>query len=48
MIPHQGDDAWIEPTLDNIKTCLDSEIMPPSNANCKYCKYIDNINLVSK
>ena len=48
MIPYQGDDGWIEPTLDNIKTCLDSEITPSANANCKYCKYINNINLASK
>ena len=48
MIPYQGNDQWINPTLDNIKTCLDADIIPLASENCNYCKYINKINLASE
>jgi len=39
IIPHQGDDRWIEPTLLEIKKCLDSEQIPLASENCEYCEY---------
>ncbi len=39
IIPHQGDDRWIEPTLLEIKKCLDSEQIPAAGQNCEYCEY---------
>ncbi len=30
---------WIEPTLGRIKTCLESEAIPPSGDGCEYCPY---------
>ena len=39
LISYIGDDSWIEPTLFNIKDCLDSEAIPPANSTCDYCLY---------
>ena len=39
IIPHIGSDSWIEPVLLEIKKCLDSNKIPPSNPDCKYCGY---------
>ena len=30
---------WIEPTLEKIKTCLESENIPPSGETCEHCPY---------
>lgn len=30
---------WIEPTLEKIKTCLESDLYPESNPECEYCRY---------
>ena len=34
-----GDHAWIEPTLADIKTCLESDTYPSPGDNCEYCPY---------
>lgn len=39
LIEHQGNDAWVEPTLLKIKTCLDSSVIPQSGLNCDWCLY---------
>jgi hypothetical protein len=39
LIPHRGDDSWIEPTLYKIHNCLMSEILPEASASCEYCAY---------
>ncbi len=39
IIPYEGDDSWVEPTLFKIKECLDSETIPPPGDNCEYCAY---------
>ena len=41
IIPHKGDDSWIEPILFNIKECLDSEGVPERGVRCDYCPYRD-------
>lgn len=30
---------WIEPTLEKIVDCLESEDIPPTGPNCEYCPY---------
>lgn len=44
MIPYQGNGSWIEPTLDKIKHCLDSDEVPQSSDHCNFCSYINKVN----
>ena len=39
IISHKGDDSWVEPTIFEIKKCLDSNKIPQPNSNCEYCEY---------
>ncbi len=44
LIPYTGDDAWVEPTLQRMKECMDSDVMPPVGDSimgglCEHCDY---------
>jgi CRISPR/Cas system-associated exonuclease Cas4 (RecB family) len=44
VIPYQGNDAWVEPTLKRMKECMDSDKMPPIGESimggpCEFCTY---------
>lgn len=44
VIPYTGNDAWVEPTLLQMKHCLDSDDMPPIGSAamggpCEFCSY---------
>ena len=39
LIPCTGDRSWIEPTLQEIKACLESYVYPASGDACEYCAY---------
>jgi CRISPR/Cas system-associated exonuclease Cas4 (RecB family) len=39
LIPCEGDTTWIEPTLADIKKCLDSDMFPKSGDGCEFCPY---------
>jgi len=39
IIPYRGDDSWVEPTLFEIKKCLEKEKIPPAGKNCEYCRF---------
>lgn len=39
ILPYQGDSSWVEPTIFEIKKCLDSEKPPKSAKDCKFCTY---------
>ncbi len=44
LIPYKGNDAWVEPTLKKMKTCMDSDEMPPvgeaaMGGPCDFCTY---------
>ncbi len=39
LIAHNGDDSWVEGTLQGIKKCLDSEELPKNSDDCDYCTY---------
>jgi len=45
IISHKGDTSWIEPTIIEIKKCLDSGKIPDSDPDCEFCEYR---NLMSK
>ncbi len=44
IIPHKGDTSWIEPTILNIKKCLESPVLPESSEDCEYCAYVKAIS----
>ena len=39
LIAYKGKDRWIEPTLINIKKCLEHETIPKDAADCEHCTY---------
>ena len=39
LIPHKGNDSWVEGTLLKIKKCLDGEDLPAAAPDCDYCTY---------
>jgi len=44
LIAYEGDDKWVEPTLVNMKACMDREEMPPigeaaMGGPCDFCTY---------
>ncbi len=39
LIPYTGDDSWVEPTLFDIKACLESPELPMPSEGCDYCRY---------
>lgn len=44
LIPYVGDDSWIEPTLEKMKACLESDDMPSvgeaaMGGECDFCLY---------
>ena len=39
LLPYIGNDSWVEPTLNEIKECLESNDIPGSSDDCEYCKY---------
>lgn len=39
LIPYDGNDAWIEPTLADIHKTLKSDETPPVNEGCEYCRF---------
>ena len=44
LIPYEGDDSWIEPTLIKMKACMDDDAMPPigtaaMGGPCDFCTY---------
>jgi CRISPR/Cas system-associated exonuclease Cas4 (RecB family) len=39
LVPHKGNDSWVEPTLFKIKECLDGDKLPAAGAKCDYCIY---------
>jgi len=46
LIPLEGDDAWIEPTIEAIASCLKSDLPPEVNQECDYCKYIASTRVI--
>lgn len=44
LISYTGDDGWVEPTLLKMKSCMDSDKMPPMGESimggeCSFCAY---------
>lgn len=47
LIPYAGNADWVEPTLMEIKKCLDSDEIPESGPDCDYCKYREAVGQVT-
>ncbi len=41
MIPYEGDDAWVEPTLLEIRETLCAPEPPPLAGDCEYCVFAE-------
>ena len=41
MIPYDGDDAWIEPVLLEIRETLDAPEAPAPGGDCEYCVFAE-------
>jgi hypothetical protein len=39
VLPYEGDDSWVEPTLFDIRKCLESDASPESCSSCNFCNY---------
>jgi len=39
LISYEGDDAWVEDVIYEIKKCLDSREIPEVGGSCDYCSY---------
>lgn len=39
LIPYDGDDGWVEPTLVRAHACLMSGSLPDADPECEYCGY---------
>jgi hypothetical protein len=39
VLPYIGDDAWVVPTLFEIRACLESDEFPQVNGSCNFCNY---------
>ncbi|MCF7816050.1 MAG: PD-(D/E)XK nuclease family protein [Candidatus Pacebacteria bacterium] len=39
LVPCEGDHTWIEPTLQEIKECLENSTYPASGNGCEFCSY---------
>jgi len=39
IIPYEGDDSWVEKTINDIFACLNKDKLPGPGKDCDYCKY---------
>lgn len=39
IIPYEGNDSWVEDSLMEARRVLESEKLPPANADCDFCRY---------
>lgn len=48
ILSHEGDDSWVEPTIFEIKKCLEVDNIPAPNPDCEFCEYRKLIKNVQK
>ena len=44
LISHQGNDAWVNDSIIDIKHSLEKDTLPPATSNCDYCAYHQAVN----
>ena len=45
IIPHKGDDSWLDKIVKEIYQVLNTEEIPEPSPNCEYCRYVKKANL---
>ena len=48
LIPYQGDDSWVERTITEAHTCLNSNIIPECSPDCDFCNYYMELNKIDQ
>ncbi len=46
VIPYQGDDSWIDDTIDQAHQCLMFNKIPKADKDCDYCRYREAVKKV--
>lgn len=44
ILSYRGNDTWVQPALNGIKKCLDSDRIPTSGRDCEYCKFANEFS----
>lgn len=47
LISYDGDDSWVEPTVEAAHDCLSQPAAPRPSDDCEYCGYVDKVRRVS-
>jgi len=43
LIPYEGNDKWVEATINDLFRCLKENKIPKKAEDCDYCNYIDSV-----
>ncbi|HQB85044.1 MAG TPA: PD-(D/E)XK nuclease family protein [Candidatus Pacearchaeota archaeon] len=46
VIPYEGDDSWIEKTINDIYVCLNEKSLPEPGDDCDFCKYRNAVKIL--
>ncbi len=46
LIPHEGNDAWVEEALVRAKKIVDADTIPAASSECDYCAYHEARNSI--
>ncbi len=47
LIPYEGNDRWVEPTIVELHNCLNRDEIPDAKPDCDYCRYVAAVGDVS-
>lgn len=48
LIPHEGNDDWIDEVLVELYECLTGGVIPDKNPDCEFCGYVDAVSNMLK
>lgn len=48
LIPYDGDTAWVEPKLVEVRRCLELDTAPVAGPDCEWCEYVAEAASFSK
>lgn len=44
LVPHKGNDSWVENAVIKAQRCLASNIIPPASQDCDFCRYWNEVS----